>query len=218
MKLKRFLLRYYPPGIILEFVRSNQQIETKYIDLLNLTPDTDVEALINQILMEEPAISSSKRPHLRKLIQKLMEKLYSSVSHQFQPFRTLKAHILPLTNCGFNKSGDKFITASYDRTCKVWDTISGSELLSLEGHHNVVYTIAFNTPYGDRIGTGSFDNTAKLWDSNTGTCYYTLRGHQGEIVCLNFDTNGFLFATGSMDQTAKLWDCLLYTSPSPRDS
>jgi len=23
MKLKRFLLRYYPPGIILEYVRSN---------------------------------------------------------------------------------------------------------------------------------------------------------------------------------------------------
>lgn len=31
----------------------------------------------------------------------------------------LRAHILPLTNCAFNKSGDKFITGSYDRTCKV---------------------------------------------------------------------------------------------------
>lgn len=27
--------------------------------------------------------------------------------------------MLPLTNCAFNKSGDKFITGSYDRTCKV---------------------------------------------------------------------------------------------------
>ena len=38
MKLKRFLLRYYPPGIILEYLRSNGEIETKSIDLLNLTP------------------------------------------------------------------------------------------------------------------------------------------------------------------------------------
>jgi len=41
-----------------------------------------------------------------------------------------------------------FITGSYDRTCKVWDTASGEELYTLEGHKNVVYAIAFNNPYG----------------------------------------------------------------------
>lgn len=41
-----------------------------------------------------------------------------------------------------------FITGSYDRTCKVWDTASGEELHTLEGHRNVVYAIAFNNPYG----------------------------------------------------------------------
>lgn len=35
------------------------------------------------------------------------------------PPKVLRAHILPLTNCAFNKSGDRFITGSYDRTCKV---------------------------------------------------------------------------------------------------
>ena len=52
--------------------------------------------------------------------------------------------------------GDKFITGSYDRTCKVWNTLTGDELLTLEGHRNVVYAIAFNNPYGDKIITGSF--------------------------------------------------------------
>ena len=41
-----------------------------------------------------------------------------------------------------------FITGSYDRTCKIWDTASGEELHTLEGHRNVVYAIAFNNPYG----------------------------------------------------------------------
>jgi dynein assembly factor with WDR repeat domains 1 len=45
-------------------------------------------------------------------------------------------------------TGDRFITGSYDRTCKVWDTVSGTELLSLEEHKNVVYTMAFNNPFG----------------------------------------------------------------------
>jgi len=100
----------------------------------------------------------------------------------------------------------RFITGSYDRTCKVWDTISGQELLSLEEHKNVVYTMAFNNPYGDKIVTGSFDRTAKIWDANTGQRYHTLKGHKMEIVCLGFDPHGMLVATGSMDHTAKLWD------------
>lgn len=80
----------------------------------------------------------------------------------------LRAHLLPLTNCAFNKSGDKFITGSYDRTCKVWDTNTGQELLSLDEHNNVVYCMAFNNPFGDKIVTGSFDKKAKIWDANTG--------------------------------------------------
>lgn len=78
----------------------------------------------------------------------LIEKIESKKSQRFELFKTLKAHILPLTNCAFNKNGDKFITGSYDRTCKVWDTFTGDELLSLEGHKNVVYCMAFNNPFG----------------------------------------------------------------------
>ena len=57
----------------------------------------------------------------------------------------------------------RFITGSYDRTCKIWDTSSGEELHTLEGHRNVVYAIAFNNPYGlvhvviiQRLGTFLF--------------------------------------------------------------
>lgn len=78
----------------------------------------------------------------------LVEKIEQNESSDFYLSKILRAHILPLTNCAFNKSGDKFITGSYDRTCKVWGTATGEELLTLEGHKNVVYAIAFNNPYG----------------------------------------------------------------------
>lgn len=96
------------------------------------------------------------------LLTELIEKLGSNETSDFFLFKILRAHILPLTNCAFNKSGDKFITGSYDRTCKVWNTISGDELLTLEGHRNVVYAIAFNNPYGDKIITGSFGGWIQL--------------------------------------------------------
>jgi dynein assembly factor with WDR repeat domains 1 len=87
----------------------------------------------------------------------------------------------------------------------VWNTFTGDEVHTLEGHKNVVYAIAFNNPFGDKIVTGSFDKTCKLWDSNTGQLYYTLRGHATEIVCLSFNPQSTIIATGSMDNTAKLW-------------
>lgn len=90
---------------------------------------------------------------------------------------------------------------------QVWDTYTGEDLFTLEGHKNVVYAIAFNNPYGDKIVTGSFDKTCKLWDAYTGQLYYTLKGHQTEIVCLSFNPQSTIIATGSMDNTAKVRAC-----------
>ena len=75
---------------------------------------------------------------------------------------------MPLTNCAFNKNGDRFITGSYDFTCKVWETYKGKELLTLKGHKKALYCLAFNNPFGDKIATGSFDKTAKIWDAYSG--------------------------------------------------
>lgn len=167
---------------------------------------TDIDVLVNQILFEEPIISEARKPQLKQLIIKLLQKLDTKQEQKFTLFKVLKAHVLPLTNCAFNKAGDKFITGSYDRTCKVWNTLTGTELHTLNDHKNVVYTLAFNVPYGDKIVTGSFDRTAKLWETSTGKLSHTFKGHSMEIVCVSFDPQGELLATGSMDNTAKVWD------------
>lgn len=39
MKLRRFLLRYYPPGVILEYERRDGSRNTKILDLLTLGPE-----------------------------------------------------------------------------------------------------------------------------------------------------------------------------------
>jgi dynein assembly factor with WDR repeat domains 1 len=149
-------------GIILEYELRDKTREIKEIELLHLALETDVDVLVNQVAFEELLICENCKPQLRRLIYKLIEELESNESNDFYLFKILKAHSLPLTNCAFIKSGDKFITSSYDRTCKVWNTVTGDELLTLHGHRDVVYAIAFDNPYGDKIITGSFDKTCKL--------------------------------------------------------
>uniref|UniRef100_A0A670YSJ0 Dynein assembly factor with WD repeats 1 n=1 Tax=Pseudonaja textilis TaxID=8673 RepID=A0A670YSJ0_PSETE len=192
---------------------------------------TDVEALVEDIRKAEPLITQSRKDQVVHLILRLQEKL-GQVDHKFYLFKVLRAHILPLTNVAFNKSGSCFITGSYDRTCKLWDTATGEELRSLEGHRNVVYAIAFNNPYGyvtfqnpkytchifliiciefyfgflfcliDKIATGSFDKTCKLWSVDTGKC------HRAEISSAQFNWDCTLIITGSMDKTCMLWNAL----------
>ncbi|XP_054649680.1 dynein assembly factor with WDR repeat domains 1 isoform X5 [Dunckerocampus dactyliophorus] len=205
MRLKRFLLRYYPPGIILEY-ETRGFLRTKSIDLLDLTLKTDPDELLEEIMQSEPLITESRGEQVKKLIIRLQQKQRQEDDHKFSFSKELKAHILPLTNVAFDKSGSRFITGSYDRTCRIWDTTLGIEQHTLEGHRNVVYAIAFNNPFGDKIATGSFDKTCKLWSAETGKCFHTFRGHMAEIVCLAFNPQSTLVATGSMDATAKLWE------------
>lgn len=74
MKLKRFLLRYFPPGVILEYELKDKSKELREIDLLHLNSKTDVDVIVKQICFEEPLISDAKKPHLRKL---LSSKIYN---------------------------------------------------------------------------------------------------------------------------------------------
>eukprot|EP00953_Heterococcus_sp_UTEX-ZZ885_P011686 6762-Heterococcus_DN1.PRE.1 len=100
------LLRYWneprfgscPPGIILESELRDKTREMKDAYLLHLTPETVVDVLVHQVVFEEPLISDNRKPQLKD---------------------SESARTLTLTNCAFNKSGNKFITGSYDRTCKV---------------------------------------------------------------------------------------------------
>nr|XP_034377566.1 dynein assembly factor with WDR repeat domains 1 isoform X3 [Arvicanthis niloticus] len=239
MKLKSLLLRYYPPGIMLEYEKGGE-LKTKSIDLLELSPrgkfdmqvfgvnfSTDVNTLVGEIQKAEPLITASRTKQVRLLVQRLQEKLRQHCDHNFYLFKVLRAHILPLTNVALNKAGSCFITGSYDRTCKVWDTASGEELHTLEGHRNVVYAIAFNNPYGkvhtlighcaeissalfnwdcSLILTGSMDKTCMLWDATSGKCVATLTGHEDEILDSCFDYTGKLIATASADGTARVYN------------
>jgi len=38
----------------------------------------------------------------------LIKKISEKQTQNFELFKTLKGHVLPLTNCSFNKNGDKY--------------------------------------------------------------------------------------------------------------
>ncbi len=74
-------------------------------------------ALVNQIVHQEPLISAARKPQLMRLIQKLIEKQESTEAKDFYLYKILRAHILPLTNCAFNKVGAPTAAAAAAAAC-----------------------------------------------------------------------------------------------------
>jgi WD40 repeat protein len=104
----------------------------------------------------------------------------------------------------FFDSDRRLISASADRTLKVWYLEAGAELFTLRGHTDQVQTV---TVYGSgtRAISGSHDGTLKIWDLLSGAEVGTLRGHQG-IVGQVLEYSQELAVSTSHDHTLRLWE------------
>jgi WD40 repeat protein len=63
--------------------------------------------------------------------------------------------------------GRRAVSASYDKTLKVWDLESGTELRTLDGHSDAVKAVAVSAD-GRLTVSASRDNTLKVWDLERG--------------------------------------------------
>ena len=84
-------------------------MRNKHVDLLALTPETDVEVLVNQVVRSEPLISDSRKPQLRKLVYKLIEKIDTSDTTQnFYLFKCRGKPIIIVVVCSTTHFGWMF--------------------------------------------------------------------------------------------------------------
>jgi WD40 repeat protein/tRNA A-37 threonylcarbamoyl transferase component Bud32 len=131
--------------------------------------------------------------------------------------RTLLNHQDKVSASDFSRDGKRFVSASLDKTARVWDTATGRELAVLRGHDEGVASARFS-PDGQAIATISSDNTARLWDAATGKLRLTLRPprldsynhlHGDDAYAVNFSPAGrrVVTAFGNYpDCTARVWD------------
>jgi WD40 repeat protein len=105
----------------------------------------------------------------------------------------------------YSPDGKRIVTASYDRTARIWDAENGHLLLTLAEHTDRVYAAAFS-PDGNRVVTASRDETARVWDAESGRLLATLSGHTGPVNTAAFSPDGKRIVTASEDHTARVWD------------
>jgi hypothetical protein len=105
----------------------------------------------------------------------------------------------------FSPDGSRIVTASYDKTARVWDARTGLALTRPIQHADWVSSAHFS-PDGLRVVTASRDKTARVWDAATGIAITAPMEHQEGVNSARFSPDGLLVATASWDKTARVWD------------
>jgi hypothetical protein len=101
--------------------------------------------------------------------------------------RILSGHINMVESCALSADGRLALSASFDRTLRVWDTATGDCRMVLEGHTGEVRGCALSAD-GRLALSASADGTLRVWDTSTGVCRATvlLEG----VRCCAFSPDG----------------------------
>ncbi|HSL46133.1 MAG TPA: helix-turn-helix domain-containing protein [Anaerolineales bacterium] len=118
----------------------------------------------------------------------------------------------------FSPDGKYLATADGDGIARIWDAVTGEELLALEGHSTDVYHIEFS-PDGSRLVTVSPDGLAILWDALTGERLLTI-SEDSALYWAVFSPDGSQIAIANYDDGwVSIWDAgtgeRLLTLPHP---
>ena len=119
--------------------------------------------------------------------------------------RTMEGHSDGIKGVAVSADGRRAVSASGDKTLKVWDLETGCPLHTLEGHSNDVCGVAVSAD-GRRAVSASKDKTLKVWDLETGRTLLILKGHRRQVNGVAVSADGRRAVSASKDKTLKVWD------------
>ncbi len=117
----------------------------------------------------------------------------------------LTGHCDVVLSAVYSPDGTRIVTASFDKTARIWDARTGVQLTVLAGHGEIVVSAGYS-PDGLRIVTASADKTARIWDAQTGAQLAVLSGHGDHVDSAAYSLDGTRIVTASADKTARIWD------------
>lgn len=88
-----------------------------------------------------------------------------------------------------SSDGAYALSASWDKTLRLWELASGTTTRRFVGHNSDVLSVSFSAD-NRQIVSGSRDRTIKLWNT-LGDCKFTIsdKGHTEWVSCVRFSPN-----------------------------
>ena len=118
---------------------------------------------------------------------------------------SISGHEEIISQIKYSPDGKLLVSASWDKTIKLWNADNGELVDTLKGHRDGINSIVF-TPDSKILISGSEDKTIKLWSlEDNPKLIKTLKGHQDSIKTVTVSPDGNLIASAGYDNMIKLW-------------
>ena len=119
---------------------------------------------------------------------------------------TRHAHEKDINALSVSPNDSVFATASYDKTCKIWNVDTGNLIATLANHRRGLWDVSF-CQYDKILATCSGDKTIKIWSLDTFTVLKTLEGHTNAVQRCTFINKQNQLVSSGADGLVKIWDC-----------
>jgi WD40 repeat protein len=131
----------------------------------------------------------------------------------------IQQHADWVQDLNFNAEGTKLVSASRDRSARIYDIKTGDLEATYTGHEGPVNTAAF-TADSKRAVSGGRDKRLHLWNTKDGSDAGTLGSCEGEIVRIRIQGNDVLVSsTDNMVRQFNLSEKkLMRTLPGPAET
>lgn len=116
----------------------------------------------------------------------------------------IRAHGGLIYDMDFIEKYKLLVTASYDRTARLFDLATYKEKFVYKGHNYPVYKVK-SCSTGEYFVTGSSDYCARLWAVDRSETLRVCAGHKEAVTAVTFHPNSLYIITGSSDKTLRMW-------------
>ena len=120
--------------------------------------------------------------------------------------KTFHGHTNAVYSCAFAPGGERFATASRDKSVRVWNATEGSNKVMKGGEHSGYVLSCDFSPNGETVVSSSDDSTVRLWSATTCQKLHTLKSHSDKVYCTQFSPTGAHILSGSCDRTVRVWN------------
>jgi len=119
--------------------------------------------------------------------------------------RTYMGHDKAVKDVSFNSDGSRFVSTSWDKKVRLWDTETGKIIQTVTAG-KIGYCCKIHPKQQNLVLVGQSDKKVIQWDMNNGDLVQEYDQHLGPVNSITWADGGERFMSSSDDKTLRVWE------------